>query len=122
MWVACTETEVLWGLKPVAIWVSCAIGLLPGGTGAQAQSAAIIASTAPVPVSKAQAQPTTAWLGFCKRLPAECAVDSREIEIIHLTPSVWRLLSETTERVNASIRPVVGSRPLGSGRSVGLSR
>ena len=45
-------------------------------------------------------------LAFCKRLPAECAVDSREIEIIHLTPSVWRVLSETTERVNASIRPV----------------
>ena len=94
------------GVKAVAIWVSLAIGLLPGGTGAQVQSAAIIASTAPVPVWKGQAQPTTAWLGLCKRLPAECAVNSREIEIIHLTPSVWRLLSETTERVNASIRPV----------------
>jgi predicted transglutaminase-like cysteine proteinase len=104
--VGCPRSQSHWGLKPAAIWVSLAIGLLPGGTGAQAQSAAIIASTAPVPVSEAQAQPTRAWLAFCKRLPAECAVDSREIEIIQLTPSVWRLLSETTERVNASIRSV----------------
>jgi predicted transglutaminase-like cysteine proteinase len=28
------------------------------------------------------------------------------MEIIHLTPSAWRVLSETTERVNAGIRPV----------------
>ena len=119
MQMGCTRSHSLWGLKPVAIWVSLATGLLPGGTDAQAP--AIIASTAPVPDSKAQAQPSTAWLVFCKRFPTECAVDSREIEIIHLTPSVWRVLSETTERVNASIRPV-GSGPLGSGRSVGLSR
>ena len=79
-----TRSQSLWGFKPVAIWVSLAIGLLPGGTGAQAP--AITASTAPVPVFESAGSAHDSLAGFCKRRPAECAVASREIEIIQRTP------------------------------------
>lgn len=52
------------------------------------------------------APPLPAWVGFCERLPAECATDTSEPETITLTQEVKTLLSLTNLAVNRSLRPL----------------
>lgn len=51
------------------------------------------------------ARPTKAWVEFCERLPAECAVDATESEVIALTPKVWSSLVAVNREVNEQIKP-----------------
>src|SRR4029078_6414321 len=53
-----------------------------------------------------EAEPTPAWVSFCERFPAECAIDLSEPEVISLTPDLWRTLASINEQVNTAIRPL----------------
>ncbi len=46
------------------------------------------------------------WTDFCRREPAECAVDLAEPEVIPLTLAVWRTLRSVNARVNERIKPM----------------
>jgi predicted transglutaminase-like cysteine proteinase len=51
-------------------------------------------------------RPTTAWKDFCRRLPAECAVDLAEPAVITLTPETWALIKRVNLKVNQTIEPI----------------
>ncbi len=50
------------------------------------------------------ASPTTAWVEFCRKLPAECQIDTAEPSTIPLTLAAWESLVAVNERVNTTIR------------------
>ena len=52
------------------------------------------------------AKPLLAWVDFCRRYPAECAVDTSEPTTVALTPRVWQELARVNHKVNTTIRPV----------------
>ena len=52
------------------------------------------------------ARPVQAWVSFCDRMPAECAVDLSEPATIHLTPKIWRLLVSVNRSINTRIKPM----------------
>lgn len=52
------------------------------------------------------ARAVPAWSRFCAANPDECRVDSREPEIIRLTPAVWETIVRVNRRVNHEIRPM----------------
>ncbi len=66
---------------------------------------ALPAGTQPIPAT-GTAQPTAAWTEFCRRLPRECAVDTRERSVIELTREVWATLVRVNLEVNTTIRPL----------------
>src|SRR3954462_11912814 len=51
-------------------------------------------------------QQRAAWVSFCERLPAECAIHLSEPEVISLTPDLWRMLTTINEQVNTTIQPL----------------
>ncbi len=51
-----------------------------------------------------RASPTTAWVEFCRKLPAECQIDTAEPSTIPLTLAAWESLVAVNERVNTTIR------------------
>jgi predicted transglutaminase-like cysteine proteinase len=53
-----------------------------------------------------EAPPLVAWVGFCERKPAECAVESGEAEIVVLTKETVRLLASVNRTVNRSLKPM----------------
>ena len=50
------------------------------------------------------ASPTTAWVEFCRRLPAECQINTAEPGTIALTLETWRTLVAVNEQVNTTIK------------------
>jgi predicted transglutaminase-like cysteine proteinase len=52
------------------------------------------------------AKPVPAWTAFCERYRAECAVDTREPEVIALTPKVWATLNTVNRAVNTAVEPM----------------
>ncbi len=50
------------------------------------------------------ASPTTAWVEFCRRLPAECQINTAEPSTIALTLETWGTLVAINERVNTTIK------------------
>jgi len=58
-------------------------------------------------VASEVAPPLPAWTEFCGRLPAECAVDHTEPDVIILTPETRDLLEAVNHYVNRSITPML---------------
>lgn len=52
------------------------------------------------------ASPVRGWLMFCQRHPHECRSDLSQPARLVLTSSVWAILTQVNERVNASILAV----------------
>ena len=52
------------------------------------------------------ARPVPAWNEFCRRYPAECAVNPAEPETVALTPRAWQTLTAVNRAVNSAIQPV----------------
>lgn len=52
------------------------------------------------------AKPITAWLEFCRREPAECAVAAGEPATVALTPRVWSTITSVNRSVNTRIKAV----------------
>lgn len=82
-----------------------AIGLAASGAAQAQQSVGIPVASAPI-VASGDARAPYAWVDFCKRMPSECAVDTREAEVIEMTPKLWKALTATNARVNREIEPV----------------
>jgi predicted transglutaminase-like cysteine proteinase len=55
--------------------------------------------------TKGDAPPLAAWTAFCQRLPAECAVDTAEPELIAATPETLELVEAVNRHVNRTITP-----------------
>ncbi len=86
------------------------LGLAAMG-GARAESPAgqrLAALPAPsqATVALGAARPLAAWIEFCQRYRAECAVDLREPEAIALTAEVWALVGGVNRGVNHAIQAV----------------
>jgi predicted transglutaminase-like cysteine proteinase len=104
----CTRTRSKWRHAiPVAL---IAVALILGQgrliTPAKAQAEADLPRAPPLAISSEEAEPTPAWVSFCERLPAECAIDLSEPEVISLTPDLWRMLTTINEQVNTTIKPL----------------
>lgn len=52
------------------------------------------------------ARPLAGWTDFCRRVPAECAVNTGEAATITLTPRIWSTIVSVNRSVNAQIRAV----------------
>jgi len=74
-------------------------------TAAQTQLAALPAKTKPLTLH-GSARPTQAWVDFCKRYPAECAVDLSEPAVVDLTPRLWQAIVAVNRKVNTDIKAV----------------
>lgn len=59
----------------------------------------------PLLVGRAEAPPLGGWIEFCKRQPAECAVDTTEPEQIAATPEILDLVDGVNRYVNKAIVP-----------------
>src|SRR5215204_5859965 len=59
------------------------------------------------------APPLPAWTEFCGRLPAECAVDHTEPEIIVLTPETRELIEAVNHYVNRSLTAMLDEKHWG---------
>ena len=104
----CTRTRSKWRHAiPVAL---IAVALILGQgrliTPAKAQAEADLPRAPPLAISSEEAEPTPAWVSFCERLPAECAIDLSEPEVISLTPDLWRTLATVNEQVSTTIQPL----------------
>jgi predicted transglutaminase-like cysteine proteinase len=104
----CTRTRSKWRHAiPVAL---IAVALILGQgrliTHAKAQAEADLPRAPPLAISSEEAEPTPAWVSFCERLPAECAIHVSEPEVISLTPDLWRMLTTINEQVNTTIKPL----------------
>lgn len=79
---------------------------LAGVTGAEAQqSAGLPIASAPI-VAGGEARAPYAWTDFCKRMPSECAVDTREAEQVELTPKLWKLIVANNVKANREIEAI----------------
>jgi predicted transglutaminase-like cysteine proteinase len=91
-----------------------AVGLtavaLGGGLGSDSTSQAHVvpASSSVLPPLwvAGWASPTTAWVEFCRRLPAECQINTAEPSTIALTLETWRTLVAVNEQVNTTIKAI----------------
>src|SRR3954469_14094454 len=104
----CTRTRSMWHhAVPVAL-IAVAFTLSQGRliTPAKAQAEPDLPRAPPLAISSDGAEPTPAWVSFCERLPAECAIDLSEPEVISLTPDLWRMLTTINEQVNTTIQPL----------------
>ncbi len=76
----------------------------PVAAGAQTLAALPAASAAAQP--RSAARPLAAWVAFCERYAAECAVDPGEPASIALTPAIWSTIARVNRQVNRSLRAV----------------
>lgn len=53
-----------------------------------------------------EARAPYAWVDFCKRMPSECRVDTREAERIELNAKSWKTILGVNAKVNREIEPV----------------
>jgi predicted transglutaminase-like cysteine proteinase len=87
------------------------IGLLCAGA-ASAQTVASLPVGQPI-ASVGEAKPLPAWIDFCQRHPAECAVDRNEPAAVALTPAMLQTIAAVNRKVNASITPMLDSEHWG---------
>ncbi|MFK5598703.1 transglutaminase-like cysteine peptidase [Methylobacterium sp. HMF5984] len=80
--------------------------LMIGGASTQPRIAALPPDAATAVETGPAARPVAAWTEFCRRMPAECDVDTREPATIAMNTALWRTLASVNRRVNARIRPI----------------
>ena len=96
---------VLGTLSGVAKASLVGLTLILGGA-TQAQTVASLPSGGQAIENSGGARPVAAWNDFCRRHPAECAVDASEPAKITMTPEIWKTIVAVNRRVNARIRPM----------------
>jgi len=72
--------------------------------GAQTMAALPAVSAAAQPLNAAR--PLAAWVEFCERYAAECAIDLNAPARIVLTPAIWSTIASVNRQVNRSLRAV----------------
>ena len=80
--------------------------LMIGGASTQPRIGALPPDAATAVETGPAARPVAAWTEFCRRMPAECDVDTREPATIAMNTALWRTLASVNRRVNARIRPI----------------
>ena len=91
--------------KGIFLALAVAAGLV-AAPGAGAQTLAALPPVAVPAAVTGEARPVAAWVDFCRRHPAECAVDTREAAAIALSPRVWQAIVSVNRRVNQTVRPL----------------
>ena len=77
------------------------------GAPVQAQTAIAALPEASAPANPTgEARPLLAWLQFCERFPAECAVDPAEAATVPLSARLWSTVVAVNRKVNTSIKAV----------------
>jgi predicted transglutaminase-like cysteine proteinase len=71
---------------------------------AKAQTLAALPSVSQAIEKAGDARPIIGWSDFCRREPAECALNTSEPEKITLTPQVWKLIVSINRKVNRSVQ------------------
>jgi predicted transglutaminase-like cysteine proteinase len=64
------------------------------------------AQAASILVDKGAAPPLRAWVTLCQQQPDECAVDTREPELVNLTPELMDLIQAVNKHVNSTVEPI----------------
>jgi predicted transglutaminase-like cysteine proteinase len=80
-----------------------ALTLVLGGA-TQAQTVASLPQSAPIAERSGNAKPVAAWTDFCRRHPAECAIDAAEPATVAMTPETWRTIVTVNRRVNGRVK------------------
>ena len=91
------------------------LGLAFAAPQGRADSIDLLPSAPDMPLGGDDDRPTTAWKEFCRRLPAECAIDRDEPAVLTLTPATWSLLKSVNQRVNETITPITDQAHWGVG-------
>lgn len=79
---------------------------LAGVSAAAAQSASGI-PVASLPIAASgEARAPYAWSDFCKRTPAECAVNTAEPDRAEMTPKLWKTIVALNNKINREIEAV----------------
>ena len=94
-------------LSIASLLAGLSAALITGGARAEPVSGQAVATlpTASAPAGAVgEARPVLAWIEFCRRLPAECAVDTAEPAAIAMTPKTWATIVGVNRQVNTSIR------------------
>jgi predicted transglutaminase-like cysteine proteinase len=71
----------------------------------EAQATSLPVATQPT-YDAGSARPIQGWVEFCRRNPADCAVNLAEPEIITLDALTWRTIVSLNREVNAAVRPM----------------
>ncbi|GJD32644.1 hypothetical protein PMNALOAF_3921 [Methylobacterium adhaesivum] len=97
------------GMKSVAVAALTVLATAFSSTLPNAQTVASLPAL-PAPATLAApvgaARPIAAWVTFCERYAAECAINANEPTRIALTPATWNLITTVNGRVNTRIKPV----------------
>lgn len=88
-------------------------GFIAGAPVTLAQTFASLPSAAAPAAAVGEARPIAAWVEFCRRLPAECAIDPAEATAVTLNAKAWQLIVSVNKRVNAGLRAVTDVDHLG---------
>lgn len=75
-------------------------------TQALAQQLPVLPAKTDAVALRGHARPTQGWTDFCKRFPAECAVNPAEPAVVELTPKLWQTLNAVNRKVNTQIKPI----------------
>jgi predicted transglutaminase-like cysteine proteinase len=86
----------------VAAILSALAGLADVG---QAQTLAALPSATSL-AGTGRISPTPVAVDFCRRFPAECAIDPAEPAVVALSPRVWGALVAVNREVNERVRPM----------------
>jgi predicted transglutaminase-like cysteine proteinase len=96
----------MFGVRDIRGAVVAAAVIITGATGALAQqSGGVPVASAPI-VASGEARAPYAWTDMCKRMPGQCAVDTREADTVELTPKLWKLIVQTNLRTNREIEAI----------------
>jgi predicted transglutaminase-like cysteine proteinase len=64
------------------------------------------ALAAPPLVTRSEAPPLAAWIGFCDKRPTECAVDPAEPEVMAVTQESLDVIDAVNRYVNRTVTPI----------------
>ncbi len=102
--------DALFRARTTGSWIARAglvgLPLFIGGAGSQAQTVASLPQPSKSLERIGAARPVAAWVKFCERHPAECAVNTSEAATIELTPETWRIITSVNRRINQRIKAV----------------
>ncbi len=86
--------------------LAAAIGLAAiGSSAAQSQSAGVPVASAPI-IANGDARAPYAWTDFCKRMPAECTVNTQEADTVELNSKLWKTIVATNLKANRDIEAI----------------
>jgi predicted transglutaminase-like cysteine proteinase len=81
------------------------IGTIGASVAQAQQGAGIPVASAPIAAS-GDARAPYAWNDLCKRMPAECRVNTSEPDRVEMTPKLWKMLVTLNSKINREIEAI----------------